>query len=106
MGEELTRYCEIAAWAAHTRCRELFDACGELFDKFSVEVEASSELGLRLAFFDFHYRVLNTNPADLQTYVAVMEAASYIVSRDCQRISKHLFVKINCMFSGKTSNRC
>ncbi len=49
----LSSVSTLAEWAAHMRCQEIFDACGEIFEKQSYAVEGNSSLGLRLAFFSF-----------------------------------------------------
>jgi hypothetical protein len=72
-------FCEIAAWAAQHRCREIFDACGEIFDKYQVEVETHSELGMRLVFFDLDNQVNTLQSHERHAFEALLKAVDNLV---------------------------
>lgn len=81
---------QLAEWAAFNRCQEIYDACGEIFEKLSHSVEATSTLGLRLAIF-----LMDSKLSELTTEVHTFHELLSII----ENIVSSLLAYLPSMFS-------
>ena len=80
----LATIVSLAEWAAFHCCQEVFDACGEIFEKQSFVVDSKSRLGIRLTFFACT-RSLNSIH-DTYSEAVLSELLDYIKELVCIRL--------------------
>ena len=93
MSATLTSYCKLAGWAAFNRSQEVFDACGEIFEKSNVDVEMTSPLGIRLTLFQLHQQ-LNSFKIEDGSVAAAIDLLESIV-RNFWSLSKNLYLSFS-----------
>lgn len=76
---DLTKCCELCAWAAQNRIREIFDVCCQMFSDNSLDIEKNSELGRRMKFFQLHTLIANAKPAHIDSFGGIFKVLDEMV---------------------------